>query len=447
MGGAMSRHQTPNTATQAKWQTNHRTEWRIWKNPSWQGPTHKDNDFKLRINLRDEDYLTPEVTESVIQMLLSVNHDDCISGFKTFNEGIFKTLPAEVKQRFNSAGQFTIYLKDSATSEQIKQLTTKIERALFTLKQGHIMPGDTKISRHVSMRRERMLVPKAWKIGRLTQGEDDNTDYIDMTYVKALGVMDQYQDMLNHSQYRSDLSPTAYQYNKHLEALYALRFTMIYDPYVRAEKGLWDRNKYLARVYDLIGVHLTNMLDRKFSIKSIMISYQAILKMKDEGNVRVITALEKVVDNFIRQRLKIRPTVISSCSFELCINPVMKLCDTIKLLSSDEKQLSHFIESLHHSLLSNPSSHEKNSQPPKVSLFSNLSHSLTDFIDQLKCASTLCQSTSSEVDQAFYVTITKIIFNYLNIQPSPRIAQQQLLEAIDLSSNEMKASPMKATYS
>lgn len=164
---------------------------RVWSNKCgddfeyWNAEVVEDDqmhNFKLRINLPHDQYLR---ARDCIASWLHANCPSWVFSFKTLVKGVeLQSLP----RRFRGAGQFTIYLKQGADINEVKQFCLAIEGYI----QGIIVPNDETrqrvmasdyaITEHVSSRYERLAwLENAYMSERMLQSR-----YFKQLYDNAL---------------------------------------------------------------------------------------------------------------------------------------------------------------------------------------------------------------------------------------------------------------------
>lgn len=144
-------------------------------------PNEAMHAFKLRLNLSHEQYLR---CRDILVDWLRCNCPDWVFSFKTFTNGIdFQVMP----ERFQGAGQFTIYLKQGVSTDEVNAFCQSMERFVSALLVDEsapqkVMVGDYAITKHVSSRFERL----AWLENAYMSARMIKSEYFWQLYCNAL---------------------------------------------------------------------------------------------------------------------------------------------------------------------------------------------------------------------------------------------------------------------
>lgn len=133
------------------WNVSEGRQWKEAEAVGFGGLPENYHACKLRINLPERHYYF--FRAMLFGFLLKLTNDACLCGFKTFADAVTH-IPED---RFRNAAQFTLYLRSSATLQQIKALIAKIEQFLEEISLPAVMANseDFSVSDHMSMRWDR----------------------------------------------------------------------------------------------------------------------------------------------------------------------------------------------------------------------------------------------------------------------------------------------------
>ncbi len=298
-----------------------------WSHFERVGPVSREqnSNFKLRINLNQTNYNL--CRNDIVVHLQTLSSSSCIAQFKTFMPGVLEQAEEKDSARFGNAGQFTIYLKQSATVDEVRALISELEEYLQenNISTGSVMDADFPVSDRMSMRWESVYV-EPLESSLYVSARDANNPVINQYYWPMVTASQWYHELC------TDQRQKAVVYDENVAVMMGRGFSH----FIGEIKGGGDHDAASRNVMASqdAAIYCKALLGKDADFVPLIIGYQEIYNQTNNKLVRkdLFQDIKCHINNFFRQNYGVENAVA------VCIEPVVMCSNAIADLDDDDAQ-------------------------------------------------------------------------------------------------------------